>query len=344
MKVKSVFGFLLAAFLIFASNAFSQNGAPVRQSPDVPPSLVRAINALPDFFRVGDVTGKIGAAKAIILVKPGYPENAKGIGAEGKVRVEIEIEELGNVVSAKAVSGHPSLYEAAQNAALKSKFNTPNVNGQKTKVSGYLNYNFLIDTPNWFVVGYSLPAARFLQPPVIKKAFQADWTGENALIDRLTEIKRLEPKPVRPTFVPQMVGTSGSKTVVRQRLEGTLIIPPDNTKAITVSQELITSLQTRLANDELNLWKFNLGLNIVGVMGAYYNPFERADASLIVKKIIETAPANVSPEVLAELKKISQYFDEPYSKSKGFQPKNNGAVVDISREFDKSLQILFKNN
>jgi len=343
MKIKSVF-FLLAAFLIFASNAFSQNGVPVRQPLNVPPSLGRAINEPPDFFRVGDVTGKIGGAKAIILVKPGYPENAKDIGAEGKVRVEIEIEELGNVISAKAVSGHPALYEAAQNAALKSKFNTPNVDGQKTKVSGFLNYNFSIDPPNWFIVGYSLPAARFLQPPVIKKAFQADWSEENALIDRLTEIKRLEPKSLRPTFIPEMVETSGNKTIVSQRIEGKLIIPPNNTEAVTVSQELINSLQTRLANDELNLWKFNLGLNILGVMGVYHNPYERPEAMRIIKKTIETAPPKASPEVLAELKKILYYFEEAKPKGKVFLPKINGVFIDIDREFGKSLQIMFTNN
>ncbi len=342
MKIKTVF-VPVAAFLIFASNAFSQQGNGTRQMPNVPPTLGSAVNRPPEFFKVGEVTGKVGGAKAIILVKPSYPEAAKEIGAEGKVRVEIEIEELGNVVSAKAVSGQPSLYEAAQNAALKSKFNTPNVNGQKTRVTGYLNYNFVIETPNWFIVAYCLPAAIFLPPPVIKKAFQADWTEENALIDRLTEIKRLEPKIDKPTLVTESVETSGSKTVFRKSIQGRLSVPPINYEAITISQNLITLLQKRLANDELNLWKFNLGLNILGAMGAFRDPVERQNASIFIKKAIETAPPNASPEVLAELKRLLQVIIEE-DNSQGFKPRNSGTYRDLYREFEKSLQVLFKNN
>jgi TonB family protein len=339
MKIKDVF-VLAAALLIFDSNSFSQTVDSVRQMPDVPPSLSKSLNGPPDFFKVGDVTGNVGGVKAIILVKPAYPDAAKEIGAEGKVRVEIEIEEAGNVISAKAVSGQPSLYEAAQNAALKSKFNTPTVNGLKTKVSGHLNYNFLIETPSWFIVGYSLPGAIYSQPPVIKKVFQADWAEENALIDQLTEIKRLEPKNVRPILVNESVETTGSKTFVRQSVQGTLIVPPRNYEAGTISQNLINSLQKRLANDELNLWKFNLGLNILEAIGNVRNPAERQDSSLIVKRAIETAPSNVSPEVLAELKRLLKLFDE--ENFQGFKPKSNGAYKDIHRELEKSLQILFK--
>jgi protein TonB len=62
---------------------------------------------------------------------------ARQVGASGQVAVQVVVDERGNVVSAKAVSGHPLLRQAAETAARQSKMmpGPPNL-------SGRIIYNF----------------------------------------------------------------------------------------------------------------------------------------------------------------------------------------------------------
>lgn len=81
-------------------------------------------------------------SKALNLAKPTYPPAAKGTGAEGTVYVEVIIDEDGNVISAKAVSGHNLLRNPAEDAARVSKFSPTLLSGRKIKVKGVIVYNF----------------------------------------------------------------------------------------------------------------------------------------------------------------------------------------------------------
>jgi TonB family protein len=80
--------------------------------------------------------------KATRLVQPPYPPAAKAVRASGTVNVQISIDPAGNVVSASAVSGHPLLRQAAENAARQSKFSPTMLSGQAVSVSGVIVYNF----------------------------------------------------------------------------------------------------------------------------------------------------------------------------------------------------------
>ncbi len=80
--------------------------------------------------------------KAISLPVPEYPEKAKENNIRGSVVVEIVIDKVGTVESAKAKSGHPELREASTAAALKSKFEPMLLEGKPVKVRGVLVYNF----------------------------------------------------------------------------------------------------------------------------------------------------------------------------------------------------------
>jgi outer membrane biosynthesis protein TonB len=53
------------------------------------------------------------------------------------------VDEEGNVAGAKAVSGHPLLQAAAVNAARQAKFTRTFINGEPTRIDGYLTYNFV---------------------------------------------------------------------------------------------------------------------------------------------------------------------------------------------------------
>lgn len=318
MKIKVVFclGFLL---LLFSASAFSQRPAmstlPVlrdgRDNPD-----------FKDFYKIGETTGNIGGAKAILLPKPTFPFEAREAGAEGRVKVEITIDESGSVSAAKAVSGHPALYETAEKAARQSKFSVPKAGGAGTQVSGFISYNFLIETPNWFKVGYDvaviekLPTLGFFQISIIKKAIQPDWQTEIDLLAQLRAIRNEEKKAFgdAPVEKPVFVNKSG-KTSASQSVSMRLNIPPQNPQKVSASQNLITALQARLASDELKLWQLNLGVAFIKLQEISRNPATRRGAVGILEPFVQNAPANVPAEYLEPLKAlIEAYKTESYDE------------------------------
>jgi len=56
------------------------------------------------------------------LPKPFYPSAVTAARASGAVKVQVEVDEKGSVVSANAISGHPLLRAAAEQAARQAKF------------------------------------------------------------------------------------------------------------------------------------------------------------------------------------------------------------------------------
>src|SRR5437868_3652119 len=66
--------------------------------------------------------GKVLTDSAVTRVEPQYPPLAKAAGVSGQVVVEVTVDEAGNVISARAVSGHPLLRDPAITAACGWKF------------------------------------------------------------------------------------------------------------------------------------------------------------------------------------------------------------------------------
>lgn len=89
------------------------------------------------------VSGGVVNSKATNLVKPTYPQAARAVRAAGAVNVQVTISESGSVISASAVSGHPLLRQAAEQAARSSKFSPTLLSGQPVKVTGVIVYNFV---------------------------------------------------------------------------------------------------------------------------------------------------------------------------------------------------------
>ena len=81
--------------------------------------------------------------KAINLVKPQYPAEARAAKASGAVNVQVTIDEQGNVISAKAVSGDALLRTASEEAARQSKFSPTLLQGVPVMVTGVIIYNFV---------------------------------------------------------------------------------------------------------------------------------------------------------------------------------------------------------
>jgi TonB family protein len=89
------------------------------------------------------VSGGVLNSKAISLPRPVYPAAAKNAGAQGKVVVEVTIDEDGKVIEAHAVSGPSTLQQAAVQAARLAKFSPTTLSGQPIKVTGTISYTFV---------------------------------------------------------------------------------------------------------------------------------------------------------------------------------------------------------
>ena len=104
-----------------------------------PPPQPHVERPIPKVVSKGVITGL-----ALVLPKPAYPQIARQAGARGAVTVQVLIDETGKVISAKAVSGHPMLLAAAQQAAYGARFSPTKLSGQPVKITGRINYNFTI--------------------------------------------------------------------------------------------------------------------------------------------------------------------------------------------------------
>jgi TonB family protein len=81
--------------------------------------------------------------KAAYLPQPAYPRAARAVRATGAVQVEVLINEIGKVVYAKAIDGHPLLRATAVKAAQEAKFTQTTLQGMPVKVLGIITYNFV---------------------------------------------------------------------------------------------------------------------------------------------------------------------------------------------------------
>jgi TonB family protein len=93
--------------------------------------------------QIKSISGVELNSRAKSLPAPVYPAAARTARASGAVNVKVEIDKQGKVISATAVSGHPLLRQAAEQAALEAKFNPLLLSGQPVSVSGVLVYKFV---------------------------------------------------------------------------------------------------------------------------------------------------------------------------------------------------------
>ncbi|MGQ0542625.1 MAG: TonB family protein [Blastocatellia bacterium] len=73
---------------------------------------------------------------------PIYPVTARSIRATGVVRVEIVVNETGDVTEIQKTSGNALLQSAARDAIRKWKFKPFVVDGQPVRATGFVNFNF----------------------------------------------------------------------------------------------------------------------------------------------------------------------------------------------------------
>jgi TonB family protein len=108
------------------------------------PKPASASEGLETVTEVLKVLGAISWGSVIKKTQPRYPTRAKRVNASGPVKVQITIAEDGKVIVAKAVSGHPLLLEAAEEAARQWVFKPAALNGVPVKTETILVFVFTV--------------------------------------------------------------------------------------------------------------------------------------------------------------------------------------------------------
>jgi len=89
-------------------------------------------------------TGRLEQGQPTTRVEPKYPAAAKAAHVTGVVHVEFVADEQGNVIYARAISEHPLLKEAAEEAARQWKFAPTKLDGVPVKILGRVTLNFIL--------------------------------------------------------------------------------------------------------------------------------------------------------------------------------------------------------
>ncbi|HMT07828.1 MAG TPA: TonB family protein [Pyrinomonadaceae bacterium] len=77
------------------------------------------------------------------MAQPAYTDLDRRMGLQGKVVVQVTLDERGKVIEVQATSGPKGLRRAAEDAVNRSKFNPVVVEGAPAKVTGYIVFNFI---------------------------------------------------------------------------------------------------------------------------------------------------------------------------------------------------------
>lgn len=148
-------GFVTSRTLIYYStehnkSAGSEAGVEttyVMASPKMFPGADGPVMATvdPAHFQAKGVTPRKGTAiqgKSLRMATPDYPRVARQARIAGAVIVDVVIDTEGDVVFARASSGHPFLRASAEFAAFQSKFEPTLLDGKPVNTFGHLTFNF----------------------------------------------------------------------------------------------------------------------------------------------------------------------------------------------------------
>ncbi len=125
------------------------------------------------------------------LPKPEIPQNLKWTKKDGLVNVEFAVNEKGDVLTAKAVSGLAALKKPSETAALESKFSPPTFEGEALRMSGVIVYNF-VDSKT---VEISLDKMRVELSPEIKRKLLLKQKLHFWLYDVVERLSKNDEKP-----------------------------------------------------------------------------------------------------------------------------------------------------
>jgi len=120
----------------------SQLWQAVSSSLSVKAPVVTILGTTVDPTKHEKIEGGVLNGKALALPPPAYPPIARAAHAFGTVKVQVLIDEEGNVIGARAIEGHPLLQAAAVAAARQAKFSPTLLEGEPVRVTGVITYEF----------------------------------------------------------------------------------------------------------------------------------------------------------------------------------------------------------
>ncbi len=160
---------------LLAKFDFTKSNLPAKYGKGVLLYKVADFIGFSDELIVEETPKKLGiiSGRAQFLPKPIYPEEAKDFCASGKVEVEVLVDENGNVIKAKAISGNELLRESSVEAANQTKFSPSEFN---VKIIGIIVNNFDSLAPKCIDLGIVNKKALSIPRPYFTAECQ--FTGE----------------------------------------------------------------------------------------------------------------------------------------------------------------------
>lgn len=253
-------------------------------------------------FDVPDINGM-----AVSLVKPAFPETAVAADADGdSVSLRVVVDENGQVVSATcSLSCHAMLKDAAELAALQSKFKPLIKDGRPVRYQGILLYTFVVNRVDWFRFGTAIESTRqfdniSLGP--VAQILSTDYSKEKASLLTL-DVKGGADYDTRQKVIAEVIGS------VKSKLKG------------------------------IDLWRFELGLALrrITFWPQAGGPVDRAELQKAIEglaAVITSAPEGISDQLLKELAAVSKYRIPPDISERDLRQ----AVANMSRTLAPHLR------
>ncbi len=298
--------FLVVSVVLFnVSIAFAQTPPPPPASPAI---------------QIAD--GAVLNGKAISLAKPEFPAAAKAVRASGAVNVRVTIDEEGNVVSAAAISGHPLLRQASEQAARASRFSPTTLSGQAVKVTGVIVYNFI--------------------PPKTessneKKLEIMGLAAYLTILDLMPdgEWKEIGQEDLRA--LPQIANELMPLAFVTKATT--------KQKRSEIVEKVSAALENKLSGADA--WQFQFGKAFATMMREVRSAGLRADKTLDetavktnllkMRNLIFTAPADTPPDVLDKFKELVKFADTPDLNDNQTKLRFVGLVVETLQTISPDL-------
>jgi TonB family protein len=96
----------------------------------------------PDERRHGPIISGILNMKATLDSLPTYPQKAKDMHIDGRVEIQVLVNEDGDVIFANPLSGPEALWAESVKAAVGARFQPTKLAGEPVKVTGRLIFDF----------------------------------------------------------------------------------------------------------------------------------------------------------------------------------------------------------
>ena len=220
---------------------------------------------------------------AVSLVKPAFPETALDVGADGEsVVVKVIVNEHGNVVSATcSLTCHAMLKDAAETAALMSKFRPLIKDGVAIRYQGTLIFTYVVKRVDWFRFATAIESTRQF---------------DNLSLGPVAQILSTDHEQEKESLLS--LDEKGVDFDTRQK----------------VIAEAISAIRAKLKG--MDAWRFELGLALRHIT-FWPQAAEAIDRAKLQKAIddltlvLAKAPAGADAELMKELAVISKYRIPP---------------------------------